>query len=204
MDRRGGEGKSSGVPSLRRRRTICALLGPKRGLPKVFREIAARIRPARSDRRGGAGKFLRIILEKFAKGAIGREHDAMLVDADDGVGRVGDNGGQLLGRLLAAKQFGLVQGARFRRERRRCGSRPGAPSSVAPQRKIEIDGERRARLRPSSTKISSTVHPRAKACVRLAKNCAVGAQQIGQTLFFDEFLGRRIRSSRERRGWPAG
>ena len=127
----------------------------------------------------------------------------MLVDADDGVGRVGDNGGQLLGRLFAATQFCLVHGALFTAK----GGDPNRARRTvdgAATRKIEIDGQRRSGL---ATEQHENLFDRLAARQSLRQVGEelrpVVAQQIGQTLFFDEFLRLGIRSSRGRRGWLA-
>ena len=112
----------------------------------------------------------------------------MLVDADDGVAGVGHNGGQLLGRLLAAPQFRLLQDAIFT-AKGGDADRARRAAVRAAERKIEVDGQRRACLaaeqhenlfdrliaRQSLSQIAEKLRP-------------VGAQQVGQTLFFDEFL----------------
>ncbi len=53
----------------------------------------------------------------------------MRVDADDGVGGVGDDRGQLFGRLFAAPQFRLVQGALFAAK----GGEPNRRGRAAPR-----------------------------------------------------------------------
>ena len=73
--------------------------------------------------------------------------------------RVGDDRGQLLRPPVCRDATPPHARRGFHRERPRCGS-PARPSVRATERKIEIDGKRRAGLAASSMKISST-SPRA-------------------------------------------
>jgi len=136
-DRRGGQGKIEALAILASPPHDFRLQRVQRREAQFFRMFEAqRLGHDQIDEQG-AGEFRRLILKNIAEGAIGVDHRSTGIDADNGVDGIGDNRRQLLRRLLAAPQFGLVDRAMFAAKGRDMNRRRRAlPDGLA--REVEI------------------------------------------------------------------